>query len=315
MPSTNSRTAKRSIYFITVNFHCSELIADLISALDLHQEVACSLIIVNNSPVDTSIEPLGSDPRVTLLQASQNMGFGSGCNLGLAYAYKQDHTALAWLINPDARLLPEAISYVRTCLTNDTEIAILGTRIKDMNGELWFSHGSFNPWIGSIKDRFENDLVGSTPITVHPTRWLSGCSMVFNLANFDHCPQFDTQYFLYYEDTDICIRYHRLGYRLMVTQAILVEHKVSAIIQRAPRAKYRHATFSKLYFLHRHATSLALGLNLIYFALQPLTFLQKDHAKAKGTWAGLLDYAIWVLRQIRRDVAIHHSSTSFTDAD
>ncbi|MCP9810105.1 glycosyltransferase family 2 protein [Cyanobium sp. HWJ4-Hawea] len=303
---------KRIIYFITVNFHCAELIAELITALDLNEEADCSLIIVNNSPEDTSIEPLSADPRITLLQTAQNLGFGSGCNLGLTYVYKRDHNALAWLINPDARLLPEAVSYVRTCLNNDPEIAILGTRIKDMNGEQWFSHGSFNPWTGSINDRFGNDVIEQTPIAVHPSRWLSGCSMVFNLASFDHCPQFDSQYFLYYEDTDICNRYHRLGYRLRVTQATLVEHKVSAVIKRAPRAKYRHSTFSKLYFLHRHATPLALGLNLIYFALRPLTFLQKDLAKAKGTWSGLLDYAIWVYRRMRRDVAIYHPRTSFT---
>ena len=312
MPEPLQSSSERSIHFITVNYHCSDLIDKLIAGT--YKEGAIAFIVVNNSPDDTAIEAVARRHGVTLLQAPRNLGFGSGCNLGLEHVHQRDPQALAWLINPDAELRPEAIRYVRTCFFNDPTIAILGTRIMDMNGGLWFSEGSFNPWLGSLRHRFDYVVLAPLLITTHPSRWLSGCSMVFNLEAFDHCPQFDPQYFLDYEDADICLRYHRLGHRIRVTQAVLVKHQVSAITQRIPSAKFRHATFSKLYLLHRHATPLALVLNLLYFALRPFTFLHKDPDRALGRWAGLLDYLRWLGRRLRGDTTPRHPRTRFTDA-
>ncbi|MCP9860316.1 MULTISPECIES: glycosyltransferase [unclassified Cyanobium] len=314
MPKPYQASGGRRLFFITVNYFCSNLIGELIASTTSYGEADCEFIVVNNSPGDTAIDAVANQHGVTLLQASHNLGFGSGCNLALDHVHQRDPQALAWLINPDAHLLPEAISYVRSCISNDPSIAILGTRIMDMDGRLWFSQGSFNPWLGTLKHRFDDVVASPRPITTHPTRWLSGCSMVFNLAAFDSCPRFDPQYFLDYEDADICLRYERLGHRVRVTQAVLVEHQVSAITQRVPGAKFRHATFSKLYLLHRHATPLALGLNLLYFALRPVTFLAKDPDRAKGRWAGLLDYLRWVGRRLRGDRSPRHPRTRFTIA-
>lgn len=301
-----------AIYFITVNYYCSDFIQALIAATATIEGSHYEFIVVNNSPEDKTIAALLSMQRVTVLHAEKNLGFGGGCNLALDYVYGRDPQGIAWLINPDARLTPNAIDYVRQCLATDDAIAILGTRIRDMEGRLWFTQGTFNPWVGTLKHRFEQVNCDPTPVATHPTRWLSGCSMLFNLRVFDHCPHFNLQYFLDYEDADISERYYRQGYRLRVTQAVLVDHQVSAITCRNPRAKYQHATFSKLYFLAQHGTPLALGLNLIYFALKPLTFHMSDPAMAKGRWAGLLDYWRWRWQKLRRISTPYHPQTSFT---
>jgi N-acetylglucosaminyl-diphospho-decaprenol L-rhamnosyltransferase len=304
------------IHFITVNYHCSDYIRGLIEAIEANGDQNFAFVIVNNSPSDTALchwlNTTDLPFPVTLLDAGGNLGFGSGCNLGLAHVWRHDARALAWLINPDARLNAEAMTYIRECIAMDPEIAMLGTRIRDLNGDVWFSHGSFDPWLGRLRHQFPEDDVSPAPVRTWPTRWISGCSMIFHLARFDHCPQFDAQYFLDYEDADISERYHRQGYRLRVTQAVLVEHQVSAITQRAPRAKYQHATFSKLYFLHRHATPLALALNLIYHVVNPIRFCLSDPARAQGRWWGLGDYLKWSVRRLWRQPTLRHPRTSFT---
>jgi N-acetylglucosaminyl-diphospho-decaprenol L-rhamnosyltransferase len=306
------------IHFITVNYHCGDYIRGLIEAVIASEEDLGSLrfVIVNNSPSDQSLrqwsEAAPIPLSVQLIEAGANLGFGSGCNLGLRHVWQTDRSSLAWLINPDARLDAGAIAYVRQCLRDDEQIAMLGTRIRDPRGEVWFSHGSFNRWTGSLRHRFPADDCRPTPVRTWPTRWMSGCSMLFRLGIFRDCPQFDPQYFLDYEDADISERHHQQGYRLRVTQAVLVEHQVSAITQRAPRAKYQHATFSKLYFLHRHATPLALLLNLLYYALRPLSFCLSDPARAQGRWWGLGDYLRWGWRRLLRRPGLFHPRTSFT---
>ncbi|KEF41072.1 MAG: hypothetical protein ER33_13435 [Cyanobium sp. CACIAM 14] len=314
MPDPPTRPS--AIHFITINYHCSGYIIGLIEDTFASGEADLRFVVVNNSPQDQQLQQwLPSCPdrqRVTLIEACGNLGFGGGCNLGLSHVWQNDRQSLAWLINPDARLVDGAIAYVRQCLRDDPGIGMLGTRIREPGGEIWFSHGSFDPWTGSLRHRFPDDDCRPTPVRTWPTRWISGCSMIFQLGAFRDCPRFDPQYFLDYEDADISERHHRLGYRLRVTQAVLVEHQVSAITRRAPRAKYQHATFSKLYFLHRHATPLALGLNLLYYALRPLTFCLSDPARAQGRWWGLGDYLRWCWRRLLRRPTLPHPRTSFT---
>lgn len=306
------------IHFITINYNCHRLNDSLIrsivaSGADFD---SVSLTIVNNSVNDDDLRnwfrTITLPLKVQLLEAGRNLGFGSGCNLALRYVWESNRESLAWLINPDARLDAGAIDYVRQCLLDNPHISMLGTRIRDHNGDLWFSQGTFNRWSGSLRHRIPTRHGPLPSNNALPTRWISGCSMVFRLSDFDDCPQFDPQYFLDYEDADISERLQRLGYRLGVTESVLVEHQVSAITQRVPQAKYQHATFSKLYFLHRHATPLAIVLNLVYYSLYPLSFFLTHPQMAKGRWLGLADYLRWCWRQGLRNPEIRHPRTSFT---
>ena len=182
--------------------------------------------------------------QVTVIDAPQNDGFGAGCNIGLQWIYARSPQALVWLINPDTQLLPAAISTVRSCFIQ-REIAILGTPVLDATGKLWSGAGRFNRWTGSISARhLATDALGRPQLV----RWVSGCSMVLNLAALKHCPQFDEVYFLYYEDSDLCERYYQQGYRIAIAPEPLVVHAVSSITARHTHAKYMHATFSKLTF-------------------------------------------------------------------
>ena len=251
-------------------------------------------LVVNNSPDDDAVYGLEKDfERVTILTATNNLGFGGGCNVGLEYVFSRDRQAWVWLINPDACLLPSAIAYVKACLQQQPSLSILGTRIQADDGDLWFAQGRFNRWTGSLKHRLRDANTAQQPVTILPSRWVSGCSMIFNLQRFDSCPLFDLNFFLDYEDAEVCERYFRQGHEVGVTQAVLVHHAVSAITHRNRRAKFRHATFSKLYFLHKHGSWLALGLNLAYMLAWSAKLALSDQEVGKGRFLGWLDFFRW----------------------
>jgi N-acetylglucosaminyl-diphospho-decaprenol L-rhamnosyltransferase len=284
VPATN---APQPLYFLSVNYHSAALLSDLMHTLDANQ----GIVIVNNSPSDRVIQGLAgytyAGGQVTVLNASENGGFGAGCNLGLAWIYERSPNALVWLINPDARLLPEAVATVRQCFAQQ-EIAILGTPILDARGKLWFGKGRFNWWTGSISSQGSlNKNNWGRPMA---SRWVSGCSMVLNFAVLKHCPQFDGVYFLYYEDCDLCERYFQQGAKIAIAPIPLVVHAVSSIAGRYTQPKYVHATFSKLTFLRRHASPLALWLNVAYLFLQSILLRLRDQAAAKGRWLGLMHF-------------------------
>ncbi|MGB3670854.1 MAG: hypothetical protein WA984_12125, partial [Phormidesmis sp.] len=63
-----------------------------------------------------------------------------------------------------------------------------------------------------------------------------------------------------------------------------------------------HATFSKLIFLHRYATSLALGLNLIYLFGQSLG--HRDRDAAQGRWIGIKRFVKLFIKGLSKANAI-----------
>jgi N-acetylglucosaminyl-diphospho-decaprenol L-rhamnosyltransferase len=288
------------LYFLSVNYYSAPMLSDLLHTLEANQ----GIVIVNNSPSDRVVHSLAAQTyaggSVTVLDAPDNGGFGAGCNLGLQWIYARSPKALVWLINPDAQLLPQAVSTVRDCFAQE-EIAILGTPILDTAGKLWFGAGQFNRWTGSVTSRgkVKADALGR-PV---PVRWVSGCSMLLNLGLLNHCPRFDERYFLYYEDCDLCERYQQQGYLIAIAPIPLVVHAVSSITGRYTQPKYRHLTFSKLTLLQRHATPLALGFNIVYLSAQLLWLCAssassaENRAAARGQWAGLQQFIGQFLRQ------------------
>ena len=279
------------IYFITVNYHSSELIKQLLSSILVAVKEEYKILIVNNSPEDNLINKLASKySNINIINSKKNLGFGAGCNLGIDYVYKRNSQGMIWLINPDVILEKEAVTYINDCLNQEPSIAILGTRVRDLEGNIWFGLGTFNPWTGSLKHELKQEEDYATPVNTIDCRWVSGCSLILNLKQFDHCPSFDPHYFLYYEDVDLCERYYQKGYRIPVTQAVLVTHAVSAISQRNLSTQFKHATYSKLYFLKQHGKALALWLNVVYMLVLVVLLFPQNRPVAIGRWQGLKNF-------------------------
>lgn len=299
-----------AVYLITVNYYSAELVKRLLASLQSVQG-ELRLLVINNSPEDVSVNELEKHPGVSVIHAPKNLGFAAGCNLGIKSLYQQGVRDLLWLINPDATVEREAILYVKQCLQAEPTVAILGTKIRDCQGQIWFETGRFNPWLGSLKHRCRKPKPTPVQRTVEDCRWVSGCSLIFNLQHFDHCPQFDEHYFLYYEDADLCDRYYCQGYRIAVTTAVLVTHAVSQVTQKNQLAKYQHATYSKLYFLQQRGTAIALVLNLAYLSLHAIgLLLQGKIAAARGRWHGITQFVSKSLGQMVHLQGLWHDRNS-----
>ena len=236
------------IYLITVNYEAADLIRELWASVRSQLEGEALLVIVNNSPNEAAVQTLAAE-GVVILEAGANLGFGGGCNLGLAWVYARDAGAIAWLINPDAQLTPGALQQAIAFCQMHTHLSIVGTLICEEGGRIWFAGGTFNPQDGTILAA--TTLPDSTADYLE-TAWVTGCSLILNLANFAECPQFDRRYFLYYEDFDFCRRYVQQGHAIAIAPQITVIHQPSSITGRAPSRKSRISTTSYLLALATH---------------------------------------------------------------
>ncbi|WP_315788011.1 glycosyltransferase family 2 protein [Fischerella sp. JS2] len=254
------------IYFLTVNYYSTNLIAKLISSLPREKNLDFKVIIINNSFDDDSIVSL-KDENVIILNATKNLGFGNACNLGLKFIYAEDPQAIVWIINPDAYLIESDLNKVQSFFQFQPEISILGTIIHTPAGEVWFAGGCFNLKTGEISSC--NLFIEQNQDYIK-CDWVTGCSFIINFCNFGECPLFDPAYFLYYEDFDFCQRYAQQGHLIAVTQKFGVIHQPSSITNKYVFRKIKNSTYSYLLSLDRYTNQLVFSLRLsrlVFYAL------------------------------------------------
>lgn len=283
------------IYFLTVNYYSTELIAKLISSLPIGENIEYKTLIINNSSDDDSIRKL-QNQSVQVLDAGYNMGFGCACNYGMKCIYSQDSQAVVWIINPDAYLSVNSLEKVNRFFESYPEISILGTIIHTPKDEIWFAGGRFIPKTGTIKTQ---DLLTNTNTPYTICDWVSGCSLIVNLRNFYDCPQFDEAYFLYYEDFDFCRRYANQGYLIAVTKDFGVLHQPSSITNRYVSQKIKHSTYSYLLTLERYTSDFIFMTRLVRLFVYALILIFIRPKVAFGKFYGLLMYGRQVTRKTK----------------
>jgi N-acetylglucosaminyl-diphospho-decaprenol L-rhamnosyltransferase len=286
------------LYFLIVNYNSSSLIKSLIDSIDSNCAAEYQVIIVNNSPTDRELLLLKT-AKLKIIEAHANLGFGRACNLGLDWIYRQNSQAIVWLLNPDAYFEPVLVKGEKSQLSlaiaffaQHPEISILGTVVYNPTGEITTVGGTFTPGTAAlgILTSLPNDLSSD----YFKTDWVSGCSLLLNLAYFPQCPSFDPRYFLYYEDLDFCLRYGQQGHHIAVTTSLKVFHDTSAISDRNLLTKYQHVTKSYLIHIEKHGSLTTFVLTNLRMSLNTIRLLILKPQEGLGKLIGI--YSYWQAR-------------------
>lgn len=283
-----------NLYFLTVNYNSSRLVTRLFNSLKSYNLQEKQLIVINNSAEDREIHNLDND-QIKIIESPDNLGFGQACNLGLNWIYQQDQQAIVWLINPDAYFNLEPIteqkSPIKMAITffqEHPQISILGTIVCNQQGQITTAGGTFDSRTGSLS------VVNSFPENINhnyiETDWVSGCSLLINLANFRELPYFDSRYFLYYEDLDFCLRYGQQGYKIAVTNLLQISHDTSSITNRNLKQKFQHITRSYLIHMEKHSNLPMFTVTNIRMTLNTLRLLLLKPQQGTGKLIGMINY-------------------------
>ncbi|MGK7926341.1 MAG: glycosyltransferase family 2 protein [Spirulina sp.] len=284
----------RTIYLVVVNYYSSDLIERLIQSCSQILGVSSQFVIVNNSPDDRKIEKLESE-KVLILEAGENLGFGNGCNVGLNWVWERDREAIVWLINPDTVLPENTLEQVKQFFSQYRDISILGTVVYTPDREIWFAGGKFIPSRGAI---VEENLISQSPDRPYIIcDWVSGCSLLVNFEKFSVCPQFDPEYFLYYEDFDFCQRYRQEGHQIAISDRIAVIHHPSSITNRNIGKKLEHSTYSYLLTLQKYSPFPIFLVRWLRLFVYGLILLPLKPKMSLGKLTGVAHY----LRRKNRD--------------
>ena len=216
--------ARVTVSVIIVNWNAgSALDACLESAFaDRKPEAArYEVVLVDNASTDGSTAAARArHPEVRIVETGRNLGFAGGANRG-AEAARGD---LLVFLNPDARVLPGALAALVTALADHPGAGIAGGGLVGEGGRWEPGAARFAPVLHLLLDTSAGRLAARLRRAPYDVDWVYGTFMAVKRDLFQRLGGFDTRYFLYGEDMDLCFRAARLGERTIHVPAARAVH-------------------------------------------------------------------------------------------
>ncbi|NAZ37820.1 glycosyltransferase family 2 protein [Rubellimicrobium sp. CFH 75288] len=197
------------------------------------------LTIVDNDSRDGSEEALREGtagwPRTQVIQAGRNGGFGAGMNAGIR-AGLPDGTRpdAVHLLNSDAFPEPDALRHLADHLARHPRAGIAGSLILGEDGETHLTTFRFPSVLSELEGAARTGPISRllarhavplpTPEHAGPVDWCAGASMLLRTDMLDRVGLFDEAFFLYFEETDLCLRAARAGWETHFVPASRVVH-------------------------------------------------------------------------------------------
>ena len=221
---------------IIVSFNASDLLRDCLDSLfrcgSVHEP---EVIVVDNASADDSVAMIREHfPRVILMETGWNAGFAAGVNQG----YAQSCGQYVFLLNPDARLKPGAIDHAVAFMEAHPECGICGARLLNPQGNLEPSARRFPNSLykllttSGLSTRFPSSRVfGKADYryfdhrSVLPVDWVPGTFCALRRTMLEQLGFFDERFYLYYEETDLCLRAKRAGWEVCFIPDAEVVHE------------------------------------------------------------------------------------------
>lgn len=264
-----------TVLVAVVNYGASDLLAEnLVATTDATPGL--DVVVVDNlsSPEERrALLTLGRRQGWRVLTPEANLGFGTGNNLAVAAAGPAVRTVV--LLNPDARLGPDDLRHLVEhveahpgTLVSPRVLRPDGTQ-ESYGSDLLLASGEMRGWHKRPAD--------ADPASYQP--WLSGACLAMSRSLWERVGGFDDDYFLYWEDVDLCRRVLDAGGQLELLETASAVHDQGATHREQTSTREKSPTYyywnvrNRLVFAGKHLspadqrrwlrTSLGAGYRLL----------------------------------------------------
>jgi GT2 family glycosyltransferase len=265
-----------SISIIIVNYNLSrevELCID--SILNVGLNSIREIIVIDNNSTEHDSGLLFSKysslkEKIYFHYLKENNGFGSGNNYGSFYAMGD----LIFFLNPDTLIDNNIFPFVENIFQNNPSISVLGPKVINENHSQEKSAGKFpnllleffnifslSIWIEKRYFNFKSKNVGEGFIDVD---WITGAALFVRKFEFERIGGFDTNYFMYSEEIDLCKRIKNNGGRVVYYPKVEIVHKGSIGSKKNYYFFTKTSYESKIYYTKKHFTGTKKLLILIF---------------------------------------------------
>ena len=266
---------------IVVSYNTREMTLECLRSLgrNIDRETT-EVFVVENGSSDGTAEAVEQEFEwLQLLASGQDLGFGRANNLAAKHATGDR----ILLLNPDTVVLDGAIEALAAFADENPDAGIWGGRTLFADGSLNADSCFAKPTLWSaICDTsgltpafrgsrlFDREMYGwwkrDTPRDVDI---VSGCFMLIDRSLWETLGGFDPDFFMYGEETDLCLRAGKLGHRPMVTPDATIIHYGGAS-ERVLTEKLVKLYDARARLIRRHWSLATQPIGLGLLAIRPI---------------------------------------------
>ena len=233
--------SRQNLTVVIVSFMSENVIHDCIKSIP--EDI--KIIVIDNSNNYLFKEKIEKEYSNITCILSENVGMGSGNNLGL----RQVSTDFAFILNPDVILKEKTIDEIINASSILTSFSIIAPILDQEN------FPNFKPY-----NKKTLSDIGSEPFKVKSVdgfAMLLNLKRINNLNNFENFKYFDENIFLYLENDDLCKRIIDNNEDIYVVPKSKIKHLGANAVDK----KYAHQielsrnwhwVWSKFYFNKKH---------------------------------------------------------------
>lgn len=215
--------------------------------------------IVDNSPTSL-LQPVVNDmPMVAYHHAGQNLGYGKGHNLALSLSPPSDFHLI---INPDICFESPVLAQMLDFMNQNSDIGMLSPQFLNGDGSRQYLNRR-SPTVLDLalrrlpdglltwrmRERIsDHEMRAVSGVEAYDTESLSGAFMLCRRDTLELAGGFDSRYFMYFEDFDLCCSLRSHGFRTVCYPAVSVEHRWERASSREIRMTLAHIQSMILFF-------------------------------------------------------------------
>lgn len=192
------------------------------------------VIVVDNASNDGSACMVGEEfPQVRLIRNQENRGFAKANNQAL----REARGRYLLLLNPDTEIIGDALETMIAFMDSHPDAGALGCQLLNPDGTVQISCGHFPALNNMITESLGlSKLFPKSPMFARfkMTYWghdsecevdqPSGACLMIRREVWNVIGQLDEQFFMYFEEVDLCYRLKQKGWRIFFTPKAQVIH-------------------------------------------------------------------------------------------
>lgn len=216
-------SGRPTVTAMVLNWNGAHLLPDCLSTLAAQDRPELEILVVDNGSVDDSREVTAHYPaRFVALGA--NLGLSAGYNRAVPDAKGE----FLFFVNNDMRFLPDCVGRLAGALAaDDTLFAVDPTQLswdgdRVIHGRTRLVQGT---WRTTMVPPWAVEFTAPAPRPVE-VPWGCAGSLLVRRDRFETLGGFDPTFFIDFEDTDLCWRAWRRGWRTLYVPDARLHHKV-----------------------------------------------------------------------------------------
>ena len=202
----------KELTVLIVTYHTNKnILINCLRSIDRKVKV----LIVENSNKFKYSKDIKKFKNINYVCSGENLGYGKGNNFGL----KKIKTKYALILNPDILCDKHLFKNISILISKKINFHLIGCQyLKD---KIFMPAGFFNK---EKNINFRQNFKKNNQNYLDKVDWVTGCSMLVNISKFNNKNIFDKNFFLYFEEFDLCKRIINKGGNIYTCKDLKIHH-------------------------------------------------------------------------------------------